>query len=52
MKTTGSSTVQTGFSRPLFLPSAYRGELIALKIDCVDCKLDMIGSYELYKEQV
>lgn len=50
--TTGSSTIQTDFSRPLFLPSAYRGELLALKIDCVDCKLDMIGSYELYKEQV
>lgn len=50
--TTGSSTIQTAFSRPLFLPSTYRGELLALKIDCVDCKLDMIGCYELYKEQV
>ena len=50
--TSGSSTVQTNFARPLFLPSTYRGNLIALKIDCVDCRLDMIGSYELYKEQV
>lgn len=50
--TSGSSTVQTNFARPLFLPSTYRGNLIALKIDCVDCRLDMIGSYELYKEKV
>lgn len=50
--TSGSSTVQTNFGRPLYLPSTYRGDLLALKIDCVDCRLDMIGSYELYKEQI
>lgn len=50
--TSGSSTVQTNFARPLYLPSTYRGDLLALKIDCVDCRLDMIGSYELYKEQI
>jgi hypothetical protein len=50
--TSGSSTIQTNFARPFFLPSSYRGNLIALKIDCVDCRLDMIGSYELYKEQI
>jgi len=49
--TTGTSSTQTNFSRPLYLPSTYQGDLIALKIVCVDCKLDMIGSYELYKEQ-
>jgi hypothetical protein len=50
--TTGTSSTQTSFARPLYLPSTYRGNLLALKIDCVGCKLDMIGSYELYKEQV
>jgi hypothetical protein len=50
--TTGTSSIQTDFARPLFLPSAYRGNLLALKIACVACKLDMIGSYELYKEQI
>jgi hypothetical protein len=50
--TTGTSSVQTNFARPLYLPSTYRGNLLALKIDCVDCRLDMIGSYELYKEQI
>lgn len=50
--TTATSSIQTDFARPLFLPSAYRGNLLALKIACVDCKLDMIGSYELYKEQI
>ncbi len=50
--TTGTSLDQTNFGRPLYLPSTYRGNLLALKIDCVDCRLDMIGSYELYKEQI
>ena len=42
----------TAYSRPLYVPEAYRGELLALKIACIDTRLDMIGAYELYKEKI
>lgn len=50
--TSQSGTVLTSYSRPLYVPEAYRGELLALKIACIDTRLDMIGAYELYKEKI
>lgn len=50
--TSQTGTTLTAYSRPLYVPEAYRGELLALKIDCIDTRLDMIGAYELYKEKI
>lgn len=50
--TSQTDTTLTAYSRPLYVPEAYRGELLALKIACVDTRLDMIGAYELYKEKI
>ena len=50
--TSQTGTTLTAYSRPLYVPEAYRGELLALKIACIDTRLDMIGAYELYKEKI
>jgi hypothetical protein len=50
--TSQTGTVLTSYSRPLYVPEAYRGELLALNIACIDTRLDMIGAYELYKEKI
>lgn len=50
--TSSTSILQTEYSRPLFIPLAYRGQEIGVKFTCIATRLDHIGIYELFEEIV
>lgn len=47
-----TSTLQTIYPRPIFIPLDYRGQEIGLKFDCVRVRLDNICIYEMFDEVI
>lgn len=47
-----SDITQTQYSRPIFIPEAYRGQEIGIKFDCVRVRLDNICLYEYFDEVI